>query len=673
MNNKFRKLFPIFIHQKNLVYLDSSGTSLKPKTVIQAISNYYEKYSINTHSEGSSFLAQAVRQIIHQTRQLIAQRINGTKEEVVIFPSTTYSLNILALSLKNYLQRGDKIFLTHLEHSSNCYPWQAIAQKKGAQVDFLPLTKNFIIDIDKLENYIDKKTKIVSFSHMSNSLGVINPVAKITQKIKEINPNCLVIIDACQRGGKKKSPKEKSNYVLPLAQKFEVGTLPLAQIFGLQASFEFLNNLDIKEVSNYEKELKNYAISELKKLEKITIYNKDLETIDIVLFNLQGYHAHDVVEYLGKNNILVRGGNFCCPYLKELIGVESAIRISLFIYNTKDDLDKLVHSLKNIIKKPELLMDNKKYKDTLLLPKTSLPLKNFHPTETEKKFRPPYANGKLHIGHFLNFTIKDIIVRFQASQGRYTPFLLEQVQIQKEQLKKLGLFTDFEKYYITLDKEYEAEQIRVFGEMVKKGLIYQGFRPIYWSCGHETALAEAEIEYYEKKDTSLYFKIKLAERGKLKVEKTFLGEKLLGIKYFHPYQKDIKRYIVDGSDFIEEGEGTGIVHLAPAFGAEDFAIAKKEKLAIECPLEPNGIFNEKIRVSELVGVPIPVLYQDDKPILESKIIDYIADLISEKGSKSYFNGEILQLSQQKFPQLINEKTILGQDTMDVWFDSGVSH
>src|SRR6185503_879846 len=90
-------------------------------------------------------------------------------------------------------------------------------------------------------------------------------------------------------------------------------------------------------------------------------------------------------------------------------------------------------------------------------------------------------------------------------------FALEQVQIQKEQLKKLGLFTDYGKYYITLDKEYEAEQIRIFGEMVKKGLIYQGFRPIYWSCGHETALAEAEIEYYEKKDTSLYFKIKLAE------------------------------------------------------------------------------------------------------------------------------------------------------------------
>jgi cysteine desulfurase / selenocysteine lyase len=197
-NNKFRKLFPIFTRQKNLVYLDSAATSLKPKNVIQAISNYYENYSINTHSESSNFLAQKVRQTVHQTRQLIAQKINAQEEEIIFFPSTTYSLNILALSLKNFLQKGDKIFLTHLEHSSNCYPWQAIAQERKTQVNFLPLTKNFVIDIDKLEKYIDKKTKIVSFSHMCNSLGTINPVAKITQKIKEINPNCLVIIDACQ-------------------------------------------------------------------------------------------------------------------------------------------------------------------------------------------------------------------------------------------------------------------------------------------------------------------------------------------------------------------------------------------------------------------------------------------------------------------------------------------
>ena len=198
MNNKIRQLFPFFLHHQNLVYLDSVGTSLKPKTVIQAINDYYEKYSINSHSESNNSLSNKVRNTIQQTRQLIAQKINAQTEEIIFLPSTTHSLNTLALSLKNYLEKGEKIFLTHLEHSSNCYPWQAIAQEKGAQVGFLPLNKNFTIDIDKLKYFIDKKTKVVSFVHLSNSLGVINPVQEITKKIKKINPNCLVIIDACQ-------------------------------------------------------------------------------------------------------------------------------------------------------------------------------------------------------------------------------------------------------------------------------------------------------------------------------------------------------------------------------------------------------------------------------------------------------------------------------------------
>jgi len=144
---------------------------------------------------------------------------------------------------------------------------------------------------------------------------------------------------------------------LSLTQKFEVGTLPLAQIFGLKKSFEFLNNLDIKEVKKHEKELKDYAIRELAKLKKIIIYNKNLETVDIILFNLEGFHAHDVADYLGKNNICVRAGNFCCPYLKELIGVEAAIRISLFIYNNEEDINKLIYYLKKLEKQPKLVVD----------------------------------------------------------------------------------------------------------------------------------------------------------------------------------------------------------------------------------------------------------------------------------------------------------------------------
>jgi isoleucyl-tRNA synthetase len=531
-------------------------------------------------------------------------------------------------------------------------------------------------------------------------------------------------------------------------------------------------------------------------------------------------------------------------------------------------------------------MHSQKIKDTLFLPKTNFSLRNLDHQRTEVKIRqkwkdqrvyqkflennqnnsafilhdgPTYANDKIHIGHALNHILKDIIVRFYALQGYYTPFVLgwdthglpiehkvlqlfpdkradlrkkcdeyasQQVEIQKKQLEQLGLFTDYDQIYLTKDKKYVAEQIRIFGEMVKKGLIYQGLRPIHWSCSHETALAEAEIEYLEKKDTSLYFKIKLAENffGKenvsllvwttqpwtipanqliavkktasyalinhnneyllileskvyllekweknVKVEKTFLGKELLDKYYNHPYRKDIKGYIIDGSDFIEEGEGTGIVHLAPAFGAEDFAIAKKEKLAIECPLESNGTFNEQIRVTKLVGkhysevnnyviadlekrnlivkkevishsyphdwrdkspliyrltkqwfikieaikkellenitkvkwypawtqekiksaisaredwcisrqrkwgVPIPVLYKNNKPMLNTEIINYVANIFAEKGSDCWFNGNILSFLREKFPSLVDKDTVLGSDIMDVWLDSGISH
>ncbi|CAG8509208.1 10674_t:CDS:2 [Racocetra fulgida] len=282
-------------------------------------------------------------------------------------------------------------------------------------------------------------------------------------------------------------------------------------------------------------------------------------------------------------------------------------------------------------------------------------------------------------------------------------FALEQAQNQREQLKKLGLFTDYDKYYITLDKKYEAEQIRVFEKL--------------------TALAENEIEYYEKKDLSIYFKIKpwtipdnqlvavkknvsyalvncsgeyliilkkkitLLEKQNirnLKVEKVFLGQELIGLTYHHPYYKNTQGQVVDGEEFIQENEGTGLVHLAPAFGAEDFILAKKNKIRVDCPLKPNGCFNEKIGIPELVNkhytvvnhhvvadlekrnlvvkkeeirVPIPVLYERGQPLLDIELINYIVELVS----------------QTKFPQLIKEETQLGTDIMDVWLDSGVSH
>jgi len=158
-------------------------------------------------------------------------------------------------------------------------------------------------------------------------------------------------------GGKKIGPGEKEIVPpLPLWQKFEVGTLPLAEIFALKAAFEFLNSLGHQKIYSYENDLRHYALRKLKKIKDIIIYNQGLVSANIITFNLSSYHAHDIADYLGKNNIYGRAGNFCCPYLDKIIGVNSALRISLGVYNNYEDIDKLVSCLQKIAKNPQLLL-----------------------------------------------------------------------------------------------------------------------------------------------------------------------------------------------------------------------------------------------------------------------------------------------------------------------------
>jgi cysteine desulfurase/selenocysteine lyase len=145
------------------------------------------------------------------------------------------------------------------------------------------------------------------------------------------------------------------SYSCSLTQKFEVGTLPLAGIFGLKAAFEFLSKLNLPEIYQYENDLRNYALQKLKRIPRLTIYNQNLSSTNIITFNLSPYHAHDIASYLGKNNIYVRAGNFCCPYLDKLINTNSALRVSFGMYNNYNDIDKLTYHLKLISKNPELL------------------------------------------------------------------------------------------------------------------------------------------------------------------------------------------------------------------------------------------------------------------------------------------------------------------------------
>lgn len=393
-----KKLFPTLKINKQNVYLDNAATSLKIKGVIKSTVDYYKKFSLNPHSFSNNNFHFELKKSIDETRFFVSKWINCEYEEVIFTPSTTYSLNLLSLSFSQILNKKDSIFITKLEHSSNVYPWMSTCKRTGSKLKYLLLNDDFTINEDSIIRNIGYNTRIVSFSHISNNLGVVNDVKKITRLIKEKNPNCFVIVDACQSvahekidvkdwgidalvfsahklygptgigvlwikkesekkiphllwgGGKDDSPLEifdKSSKSSLTYNKFEVGTLPLSQIFGLKEVFIFLNNLDWSKQLVKQKNIRNYTIKRLSEIKDVVIYNKNFSS-SIILFNILNFHSHDVSNYLAKNNIFVRGGSFCSPFLKELIGVSSAIRVSLAIYNNKSDIDKLVNCLKDL-------------------------------------------------------------------------------------------------------------------------------------------------------------------------------------------------------------------------------------------------------------------------------------------------------------------------------------
>jgi len=402
---QIKKNFSFFNKNKGFVYLDSAATNLKPKKVIAAITDYYNNFSINNHTEINNSLYRKISHTIKNTRKIIAEKINGIDGEVVFFPSSTYAFNILAFSLSDLLQKNDEVLICPLEHSSNLFPWQSLSLSKKCKLNFFKLKDDYSIEYEDLSSLVNERTKVVSFSHLYNSLGVINPVKEIISSIKKYNPDSIIIVDICQSiahipinlsewnvdiavfsghkvfgptgigvawinskiknklkdviwgGGKNYGPLEKKKHNLLLKNKFEVGTLPIAQIFGLEKSFEFISDpLFFNQIKEREEKLYQVAIKELKKIRNITIYSNCENPTNIITFNLENFHSHDVADCLGKNNIYVRSGNFCCPLFKEVTGVDSAVRISISVYNTENDIYKLIRNLKKIQKDSKLLI-----------------------------------------------------------------------------------------------------------------------------------------------------------------------------------------------------------------------------------------------------------------------------------------------------------------------------
>ena len=396
-----RSQFPILnreVNGQSLVYLDNGATSQKPKVVLDTLDTYYEKYNANVH-RGIHTLSQEATDLMEESRRKIQAFINAKHDHEIIFTrGTTEGINLVSNVLRNVLTAEDEIIITEIEHHSNIVPWQLLCERTGAKLKYIPLTKEGILDITKLDDLLTDKTKLVCVNQVSNALGVVNPIEIIIQKAHE--KGAWVLIDAAQSaphtpkkkkkmdcdflvfsghkmygptgigvlygkedilnalppfhgGGEmiKDVTMEKSTYAC-LPFKFEAGTPDIAGIIGLGAAVDFINSIGIQTIHDYEKELVDYTIQRLSEFEEVEIYAKDAEHSGAVSFNLKfdGVHSSDVGMILDKKGIAVRTGHHCAQPIMQHFNIPGTVRASFAVYNTKAEIDTFIDGLKTAIR-----------------------------------------------------------------------------------------------------------------------------------------------------------------------------------------------------------------------------------------------------------------------------------------------------------------------------------
>ena len=392
--------FPIFLNNKNLVYLDSSATSLKPKQVIDEINNYYNFYTANLH-RGDYDNAITVNKKVEETRVLVKGFLNAKEENEIIFTSgTTESLNMIVFSFMKYnLKENDEVLLTKTEHASNVLPWFVLEREIGIKVKYIPLKENLTIDYEKLKEIINDNTKVISIAHITNTVGDVREINKIRDIIN--NKNIYFVVDGAQSAGHIKVDVEESNidfyafsghkmyadtgvgvlyakkdllekmrpfkygggmndtytieeYSLKqVPYKFDAGTVNISGILSLRAAIIYINSIGIENITNYISNLSNFLYENLKNVKNIKIYNDNFHT-GIMIFNIDKVFSQDLSVFLNKYNICVRSGNHCSKLLKDFILTSNTCRVSLNIYNTKEDILKLVE----VLNKQEEIYEN---------------------------------------------------------------------------------------------------------------------------------------------------------------------------------------------------------------------------------------------------------------------------------------------------------------------------
>ncbi|EGQ0330214.1 TPA: cysteine desulfurase [Staphylococcus pseudintermedius] len=391
------KDFPILEQQvngKRLAYLDSTATSQKPKQVIDALSDYYERYNSNVH-RGVHTLGSLATDGYEGARETVRRFIHAKYFEEIIFTrGTTAAINMIAHSYGDAnVGEGDEIVVTQMEHHANLVPWQQLAKRQGATLKFIPMAEDGTITLEAVRETVSERTKIVAIAHVSNVLGTINDIKAIAEIAHE--HGAIISVDGAQSvphmkvdvqdlnvdfysfsGHKMLGPtgigvlygkREHLNQMEPtefggdmidfvdlydstwtdLPTKFEAGTPLIAQAIGLQAAIEYIESIGFDAIHEHEQALTTYAYEQMSQIEGIDIYgpSKD-KRAGIITFNLKDVHPHDVATALDTEGVAVRAGHHCAQPLMKWLNVSSTARASFYIYNTKEDIDQLVEGLK---------------------------------------------------------------------------------------------------------------------------------------------------------------------------------------------------------------------------------------------------------------------------------------------------------------------------------------
>lgn len=387
--NKIREFFPML--KKDFIYLNNAATSLKPKQVIDTFTDYYSNYGVNTN-RGIDSLGYKVTQKYESVRDKTAKFIGAKREEIIFTRGTTDSINMIARMLESFINEGDEIIVSVLEHHSNYLPWQQLCIRKNATLKVLDVDENGLVRADELNNIISNKTKVVAINHMSNVMGGINDLAHLAEITHQVNAYFVVdgaqgiiheLIDVSKTAidfyafsahkmygpmglGVLYGKQSILNNMTPVIfggemigsfnsnqpiyketpYKFEAGTMMVPEVLAFGQALDFINEVGFSNMHSQVKVLRQYLVDKLSQLEDIIIYNKNNVDSGIITFNIKNIHAHDIATLLDQNNIIVRAGHHCAEPFMQFLKIPATVRISLSFYNTVEECDKVIEVLK---------------------------------------------------------------------------------------------------------------------------------------------------------------------------------------------------------------------------------------------------------------------------------------------------------------------------------------